>query len=200
MICTPPCSTYTRVRMANMRGPPPPLRSKRFPSGFPWLSNVHKKEADLGTILVDFTIQIFQEVKLRPRSIRGNLVRTFTEHPEDLGAVQREEDGWWLTPASMWQKEEWSNIVDHQETFTVAYNQCCWGAAYRKPTRSVSNITEVAHWGPGTYGPPSTTIISTWGPCNLVSVTYNTSWQSSLMKRPSEQRELASIHQQWTRH
>lgn len=150
VICTPPCSTYTRVRMANMRGPPP-LRSKEFPSGFQWLSDKNKREADLGTLLVDFTLQVFQTVGRYPRSRQGVRVKTFSEHPEDLGAVCREEDGLWMTPASMWQKTEWQDIVSQQDTFTVAYNQCCWGADYRKPTRSVSNIADISQWGPNSW-------------------------------------------------
>ena len=144
VVCTPPCSTYTRVRMANMRGPPP-LRSKEFPSGFPWLSNKHKQEAELGTMLVDFTLQVFQKVGNRPQSQQGLRIRIFAEHPEDLGAVRRQEDGLWMTPASMWQREEWKKILLQPDMFTVAFNQCCWGALYRKPTRSVSNFTDISH-------------------------------------------------------
>ena len=43
VICTPPCSTWTRVRMANRRGPPP-LRSKEHPWGYPWVKRRFQHE------------------------------------------------------------------------------------------------------------------------------------------------------------
>ena len=96
----------------------------------------------------DFTLQVlFQKVGNRPQSQQGLRIRIFTEHPEDLGAVRRQEDGLWMTPASMWQREEWKKILLQPDMFTVAFNQCCWGALYRKPTRSVSNFTDISHWG-----------------------------------------------------
>ena len=146
VICTPPCSTYTRVRMANMRGPPP-LRSRDFPYGFPWLSNRHKQEAELGTLLVDYTLEVAEMVGKAHVSRKGLLIRFFSEHPEDLGAVIREEDQWRLVPASMWQRPQWTVIQQQPGMFTTVFNQCCWGAPYRKPTRVVSNISDVARWG-----------------------------------------------------
>ena len=56
VIVTPPCSTWTRVRMANQRGPRP-VRDMQHPWGFPWLSNGAKQEADLGSLLVVVLIE-----------------------------------------------------------------------------------------------------------------------------------------------
>ena len=148
VVVTPPCSTYSRVRMANMRGPPP-LRSKDFPYGFPWLRNHLKKQAELGTCLVDFTMEVFRVVVEAEE--QGKSVLAFSEHPEDLGAVCREEDGLWMQPASMWQRPEWTQILRRANMFTVVYNQCCWGATYRKPTRSVTNLQELRSWGPNEW-------------------------------------------------
>ena len=150
VVVTPPCSTYSRVRMANMKGPPP-LRSKDFPYGFPWLRNHHKKQAELGTCLVDFTIDVFNTVLGVKVDNKGQLILVFSEHPEDLGAVRRQEDGLWMQPASMWQRQEWVRILEEQDMFTVVYNQCCWGASYRKPTRSVTNLPDIRHWGPNEW-------------------------------------------------
>ena len=150
VVVTPPCSTYSRVRMANMKGPPP-LRSKDFPFGFPWLSNHHKKQAALGTCLVDFTIEVFIAVVETRVDLEGHVILAFSEHPEDLGSVRRQEDGLWMQPASMWQRPEWKQILQDQGMFTVVYNQCCWGASYRKPTRSVTNLPDVQHWGPNEW-------------------------------------------------
>ena len=123
VVCTPPCSTYSRVRMANMRGPPR-LRSREFPFGFPWLSNNHKKEAELGTMLVDYTLEVAEMVATVKVSKKG---RFFSEHPEDLGAVIREEDKWRLVPASMWQRQEWSEILHQMQGFTLLFQPMLLG-------------------------------------------------------------------------
>ena len=39
VLVTPPCSTFTRARSANKRGPPP-IRSKQHPKGYPRLPNL----------------------------------------------------------------------------------------------------------------------------------------------------------------
>lgn len=57
-LCTPPCSTWTRVRMANMRGPPP-LRSREYLWGFSWVSNRHKHQLELGNELVRFAARVW---------------------------------------------------------------------------------------------------------------------------------------------
>lgn len=151
VVVTPPCSTYSRVRRANMKGPPP-LRSRSFPYGFPWLSNHHKRQASLGTCLVDFTMDVFQMIVEVKVDRKGQAILVFSEHPEDLGAVCRQEDGLWMEPASMWQRPEWLVILQEgYQMFTVVYNQCCWGAAYRKPTRTVTNLQELRTWGPNLW-------------------------------------------------
>ena len=112
VVCTPPCSTYSRVRMANMRGPPP-LRSREFPFGFPWLSNKHKKEAELGTMMADYTLEVAEMVATVKVSKKGLVIRFFSEHPEDLGAVIREEDKWRLVPASGVERDLATNAGFH---------------------------------------------------------------------------------------
>ena len=57
-ICTPPCSTWSRVRMANRRGPLP-LRSKDHPWGFTWVKQRFKIEVELGYELVRFSIRVW---------------------------------------------------------------------------------------------------------------------------------------------
>lgn len=148
VLCTPPCSTWTRVRMANMRGPPP-LRSFDYPWGFPWVSNRFRQQVDLGSSLVRFAIQVWSAAAAkssRPSEIQAIFV--FGEHPEDLGAVIREEDGLLLRPASIWQLAELQAILSPSSSLkTVAINQCCWGAPWRKPTRLISSSPVVWSWG-----------------------------------------------------
>ena len=74
----------------------------------------------------------------------------FSEHPEDLGRVYREEDGLAMDPGSIWQWPEVRSLkeIDELQLFTVAFSQCCFGRPYRKPTRILTNIEELRRWGP----------------------------------------------------
>ena len=198
VVCTPPCSTYSRVRMANMRGPPP-LRSREFPFGFPWLSNKHKKEAELGTMLVDYTLEVAEMVATVKVSKKGLVIRFFSEHPEHLGAVIREEDKWRLVPASMWQRQEWSEILQQMQGFTVVFNQCCWGASYRKPTRVASNASKIAGWGSNQW--PS--FDEDWhyvGPLAGVNAWYPRHWWRRTTASPSPQQARVNIRLLWIKH
>lgn len=105
VLVTPPCSTWSRVRGANCRGPPP-VRSREHPWGFPWLSKRHQKDAELGNVLIQFMIEVLQVLEQHPHCQEGTLVLVFGEHPEDLGAIWREEDGVKMFPASIWQLQE----------------------------------------------------------------------------------------------
>eukprot|EP00435_Cladocopium_sp_Y103_P029829 s306_g7.t1 len=124
VICTPPCSTWSRVRMANWRGPPP-LRSREHPWGYPWMKRKFQHEVQLGNMLVLFSIEVWETVAKHPISSDGVEVFLFGEHPEDLGQVTREEDGMKLCPASIWQLEAIRALVSHEGSniFTVAINQ-----------------------------------------------------------------------------
>lgn len=98
VICTPPCSTWTRVRAANMRGPPP-IRDSKYPWGYPWVKKKFEEELKLGNVLVIFTIKVVETAK-------KVMVFILVEHPEDLGTVVREEDKAVLRPAAIWQLQE----------------------------------------------------------------------------------------------
>ena len=153
VLITPPCSTWSRVRGANCRGPPP-IRSREHPWGFPWLSKRHQKDADLGNVLIRFMLDVLRTLEQHPRSSDGDLVHIFAEHPEDLGAIWREEDGMKMVPASIWQLPELQQFVrvgNPLGLFTVVFNQCCWSAPYRKPTRLLSNLPALQQWGPCTW-------------------------------------------------
>ena len=148
IICTPPCSTWSRVRCANMRGPPT-LRTKDHLWGFPWVSKRFEKDLELGNALVRFSIRVWEAVSKHPFSFDGMVVFIFGEHPEDLGVVIREEDRARIIPASIWQIQQIRDLVDSVENSlgTVAINQCCWGAPWRKPTRLICNSKHVLVWG-----------------------------------------------------
>ena len=140
VICTPPCSTWSRVRAANFRGPPP-LRDFSYPWGYPWVKKKFALELELGNVLVRFTIRVVEAATARATTF------VLAEHPEDLGTVVREEDRAVLRPASIWQLEEVRRLVQ-RGLETVGINQCCWGTAWRKPTRLLTNAEAIKRWGP----------------------------------------------------
>ena len=149
VLVTPPCSTWSRVRGANCRGPPA-IRSRAYPWGFPWLSARHHKDADLGNILVIFMLDVLEALGKHPRTASGRLVIIFDERPEDLGAIRCEEDGMIMEPASIWQLDRMRALLTKfasLQLFTVVFNQSCWGAPYRKPTRLISNLEALRKWG-----------------------------------------------------
>ena len=148
VLCTPPCSTWTRVRMANMKGPPP-LRSLQYPMGFPWLKNYFKQQAELGNILVLFMVDVYHAANEAVVSQKISFIWLFSEHPEHLGRVTRQEDKWQMDPAAIWQLEAVRQFVDFSslQLVTLAFNQCCFGAHYKKPTRIITNLPALATWG-----------------------------------------------------
>ena len=136
VLLTPPCSTWSRVRGANFRGPPM-IRSREHVWGFPWLSAAHERDASLGNILVVFMLDVLELLQRFPRSSKGLLVIVWAEHPEDLGTIWREEDQAELHPASIWQLTRLRSLLEGANAlmlFSVAFCQCCFGAPYRKPT------------------------------------------------------------------
>ena len=150
VLVTPPCSTWSRVRGANCRGPPM-IRSRSYPWGFPWLSMKHRKDADLGNVLIIFMLDVLEALEQHPVSSGGYIIAVFAEDPEDLGVAWREEDGMKVDPASIWQLDRLRTLVRSDSPlalYTVVFNQCCWGAPYRKPTRLLTNMLPLKSWGP----------------------------------------------------
>ena len=132
VICTPPCNTHSRARNSNRAGPPP-LRSKRWPLGFPWLEGSHKREVEQANSFVDKTFQIC-------RSAHKAAAAFLLEHPEDLGAVT---DG--SAPASIFGLQEMFELATDTRARTAAFHQCPWLALTSKPTRVVSTLDLVCH-------------------------------------------------------
>ena len=130
VICTPPCSTWSRVRMANLRGPPP-LRNRLHLWGFPWVCRRYEKELRVGNELVRFSIRVWTAVCLHPLTPDGFRVFLLGEHPEDLGGHQARGSSFHRT--SIWQIQAIRDLVGKPGTTlgTFAISQCCWGAPYR---------------------------------------------------------------------
>ena len=120
------------------------------------------------------------------------MVSLFGEHPEDLGRVEREEDGMVLLPASVWHIDKIRHLVD---------KSCRWNFYYGNLPmllgRSLAKTNEVAvHLNRGetmgTYrmageGPPAKSLCS----CNV---------RRGAPQIPSSRPpELMSIHLVWTK-
>lgn len=120
----------------------------------------------------------------------------FGEHPEDLGAVIREEDKLLLIPASIWQFPELRGLVLPSSSLqTVAINQCCWGALGENPQ--------------GWFPPPNSFShgVPMSGPCSIPMDFMKDPWKNMhVSARPQLRRSnpeafrttLTFIHLPWT--
>ena len=125
-VTTPPCHTFSRAR--HRKPGPPPLRSKDWPKGFPWLSEKHYQEVEASNY---FILQSVQASYLA-HSV-GNPY--LWEHPEDLGKAA---DG--LSPATIWQWPEILDLLLATEAQSFAFYQCRFHASYPKPTRILTTL------------------------------------------------------------
>lgn len=127
VLMTPPCNTHSRARNANRYGPPP-VRSKLYPYGFPWLTGKLKKEVELANSFVEQTIEACRAASLAQSAY-------FIEHPEDLGATVDNQQ-----PASIFALEELHKLAQETGAVTAAFHQCPWNSLSQKPTRVVSTL------------------------------------------------------------
>ena len=133
IIATPPCSTYSRARHLYKRVPGPrPIRSRQYPTGFPWLDNKKRSQAQQGTAMAEKTWELC--------SLADELdARFLSEFPEDLGAT---DTG---VPASLWQMQQFSDNLAKKGMKTFALFQCEYGAPTPKPTKDFS-LTSNTSW------------------------------------------------------
>ena len=103
VILSPPCNTWSRAVWSNPQGPRP-VRSHRYPLGFPWLSRADRAKAELGNCLALFAARV--AAAACEASVKKHFVRFTLEHPEDLGATPRG------SPASIWQLDEVRRLTE----------------------------------------------------------------------------------------
>lgn len=144
---SPPCNTWSRAPHSNEWGPRP-IRNRQWPCGFPWLSNRHRELADLGNALVQLCFKIFELVA--NDSSLAHVLLVF-EHPEDLGMGynQRHQP---VYPASVWQLEVSQRLHATPPFFGVAFFQCQFQVDRSKPTRLLTNVSQLRQLG--YVGPP----------------------------------------------
>ena len=132
LMVSPPCNTYSRVRMANHWGPRP-VRTLEHPRGLPYLQPGERKTVMLANALVDFT---FEAMELHLQSAFSLLILEF---PEDLGAIT---SGTWRgqRPASIFQCEQFLRIAKLPGVVTGGIRQQDFGTSYIKPTRLILKL------------------------------------------------------------
>ena len=124
---SPPCDTFSRVKFANRNGPRP-VRTKDFIRGFPWLRGNQLTLVRLANTLTDF---MWEAAKRQIKNVPGLLALEF---PEDLGRVAHGEFAGFF-PGSIWQHEQFHEILKFEGVTTLALHQADYGAEYLKPTR-----------------------------------------------------------------
>ena len=135
LVITPSCNTWSRLPWSSSPGPKP-LRSRRHPWGFPWLTGPALAKCTLGN---SFVKQTFEAV-LAPH---GAGTKFLVEHPEDLGLTSTGGE-----PASIWMLEELLAIHTSTGAQTAALFQCSFGADYGKPTRLLEHSATAGRIAP----------------------------------------------------
>ena len=111
-----------------------PLRSDRYPRGFPWLSPRARKSVTDDNKLVDFTGEA-----LAAQLPHGGIL---LESPEDLGRTRTEK------PASIWRWPGIKSLLRYRDVFWGACYQQDFGTDYLKPTRFLgrwSGLLAIGH-------------------------------------------------------
>ena len=97
-----------------------------------------EEAGQLGNTMTDFTYKGFE---IQVIDVGGIAV---FENPEDLGAVKHGKHRG-IRPASMWQWEQFEQLLCHQQVATVAFYQQDFGTEYLKPTRLMLGNFEARH-------------------------------------------------------
>lgn len=138
LVLRPPSRTFSRARWSSARGPPP-VRSRRFLRGFPWLRGKPRQTVLDANIVVDFMATLL-DVQLACLSSHAVL-----EHPEDLGNTGRG------VPGTIWQLPILSGIAQKPGVLQGALKLGDFGAPSRMPTRFLGrfpSIGEMMNIGP----------------------------------------------------
>lgn len=132
VLASPPCGTFSRARWANRAGPCP-LRLRRCPRGFPWLTKAHRQGVLLANLLADFAADALKEQFLQNADSMGLL-----EHPEDLGVVRSVAPP--QHPGSIWHFDGVVSLLEISGVQWGALAQSDFGTPYLKPTRLLGRL------------------------------------------------------------
>ena len=147
ILLSPPCSTFSRARWANFKGPRP-VRSAAKPHGLDKLTAAERDRCILGTIFADFTWEVVE------LAIEVHISFLLLEQPEDLGVLARGPYKG-QRPTSMWQWPAMAKLATRPNVTTLALHQSSFGTDYPKPTRllllGARHLPDFCYKGPPTY-------------------------------------------------
>ncbi|CAE7196495.1 unnamed protein product [Symbiodinium sp. CCMP2592] len=131
ILISPPYDTFSRAR--HKQPGPPPLRSDKWPRGFPWLKDSSMQKVTSANHFID---QCLKATVFAAEA--GNFF--MWEAPEHLG---RTADG--LVPSSIWAWPELLDCIPRFAATTFVHYLCEFGADLAKPTRYLSNLPFFRH-------------------------------------------------------
>lgn len=127
LIVSPPCNTFSRRFQWLTHPGPRPLRNRKWPKGFPWLSH---KNLEIVSIANAFVENCLNACVISFQA-GGNFI---LEHPEDLGQVNGEH------PGTIWHWPEVLDLISSVGASTFVIHQCSFGALTSKPTRLMTSV------------------------------------------------------------
>ena len=148
ILLSPPCSTFWRACWRNFKGPRP-VRNFRHRRGLQVLTAIERRKCNLGNTFADFAWEV---VSLAVDI--DSIVFLAFENPEDLGSINYgpHKGG---RPASMWQWEQFHDLISTGKIQTFAIHQSDFGVEYPKPTRFIwkgtTDLPSCCKKGPPTF-------------------------------------------------
>ena len=134
-----PCSTYSRLRWREAVGLPGPVRSRKFPYGFPSNSAREQEECDAGTIMLARSLMMAEAVEAgKNGTTLGGFATLENPPPSNLPDHQ-----------SAWEMQETKAYLERWRSFVVDFNTCAYevdvdlGHRHLKPQRFAGSLYEM---------------------------------------------------------
>ena len=120
----PPCGTASRARdrdrpMSSAEWGPPPLRSERYPQGFPWLRGTWRDKVESANL-------IYLQMARFCEWLSSLNISWSVENPER---------------SYMWLLPEWNHL--RSQSLDVLFDSCMWGSCRKKSTRFLTTCVEM---------------------------------------------------------
>ena len=134
-----PCSTFSRLRWRECVGLPGPVRSRKFPYGFPSNGPREQEECDAGTVMLARSLMMAEAIEARKNgSTLGGFATLENPPPSSLPEHQ-----------SAWEMEETKAYMEKWRPLTANFNTCCYepdvetGKKHFKPQRFVGSLYDL---------------------------------------------------------
>ena len=118
----PPCGAASRARdrpMSSAEWGPPPLRSERYPQGFPWLGGAWRDKVASANL-------IYLQMARFCEWLSSLNISWSVENPER---------------SYMWLLPEWKHL--RSQCLDVVFDSCMWGSCRKKSTRFLTTCVEM---------------------------------------------------------